>query len=185
MTAELETRLAELEQGTDLATALAFYDALPAVSVEDVIGSWKGSGVPTGNPFDGLLELFGWHGKRFVSADEAFPLLFDKASGGTFSIDPARIPISMVAQHADLARNAAVAGIFKVGSGLLASSKPHARLRMTEYRGVVSATMIYDSLPINDVFRAVGPDTLVGAMDLRGLPAPFIFVLRREAGTAA
>jgi hypothetical protein len=26
---------------------------------------------------------------------------------------------------------------------------------MTEYRGVVSATMIYDALPINDVFRKV------------------------------
>jgi hypothetical protein len=40
--------------------------------------------------------------------------------------------------------------------------------------------MCYDALPINDVFRKVDDDTLVGAMDMRGLDAPFMFVLRRE-----
>lgn len=40
--------------------------------------------------------------------------------------------------------------------------------------------MCYDALPINDVFRKVDDDTLVGAMDLRGLEMPFMFVLRRD-----
>ena len=48
------------------------------------------------------------------------------------------------------------------------------------YRGVLTATMCYDALPINDVFRKVDNDTLVGAMDLRGLEMPFMFVLRRD-----
>jgi Domain of unknown function (DUF4334) len=52
---------------------------------------------------------------------------------------------------------------------------------MTEYLGVVSAPMIYDALPINDVFRAVGADTVVGAMDMRGFEQPFMFLLRRQA----
>ena len=60
------------------------------------------------------------------------------------------------------------------------TGRPAARLRMVEYRGVVTGTMIYDALPINDHFRAVDDDTLLGAMDLRGLPDPFLFVLRRE-----
>jgi hypothetical protein len=30
------------------------------------------------------------------------------------------------------------------------------------------------------VFRKVDDDTLVGAMDLRGLEMPFMFVLRRD-----
>jgi hypothetical protein len=30
------------------------------------------------------------------------------------------------------------------------------------------------------VFRRVGPDVVVGAMDMRGLPAPFFFVLERD-----
>lgn len=184
MTTDAETRLAALEKGTDLATALAYYDALPAVTVAQILGNWKGNGIATDNPFDGLLEQFGWHGKRFDSADEAYPLVFDKGSGDTISIDPSRIPISIALEHGELARSSAAAGLFKLGAGLIASSRPHARLRMTEYRGIVSATMIYDALPINDVFRAAGPDTLVGAMDMRGLANPFFFVLRRESGAA-
>jgi hypothetical protein len=45
---------------------------------------------------------------------------------------------------------------------------------------VLTATMCYDALPINDVFRKVDDDTLVGAMDLRGLEMSFMFVLRRD-----
>jgi hypothetical protein len=55
-----------------------------------------------------------------------------------------------------------------------------ARLRMTEYRGRLSATMVYDDRPILDVFRKVDRDTLLGLMDARDLP-PYFFVLRREA----
>jgi hypothetical protein len=53
---------------------------------------------------------------------------------------------------------------------------------MVEYRDVVTATMVYDALPAHDAFRRVDPDTVVGATDLRGMPRPFFFVLRREAG---
>jgi hypothetical protein len=49
---------------------------------------------------------------------------------------------------------------------------------MIEHRGVVTATMSYDALPINDHFRRVDDATLLGVMDLRGAP-PFFFVLRR------
>ncbi len=51
---------------------------------------------------------------------------------------------------------------------------------MTEFRGVVTATMIYDSLPIQDMFRAAASDTLLGLMDLRGMAQPFFSVLRRD-----
>jgi len=49
-----------------------------------------------------------------------------------------------------------------------------------EYRGKVSATMIYDYLPINDVFRKVDDNTVLGLMDFKGMPQPFFFVLDRE-----
>ncbi len=51
---------------------------------------------------------------------------------------------------------------------------------MTEFRGIVTATMIYDRLPINDVFRAADADTLLGLMDMRDMAQPFFFMLRRE-----
>ncbi|MFN2320273.1 MAG: DUF4334 domain-containing protein [Dermatophilaceae bacterium] len=37
---------------------------------------------------------------------------------------------------------------------------------------------------MHDHFRAVDADTLIGAMDLRGLSDPFLFVLRRESWPA-
>ena len=56
-----------------------------------------------------------------------------------------------------------------------------ASLRMVEYRGVVTATMVYDRHPIFDSFRAIDARTMMGAMDRKGEPAPLMFVLRRRA----
>ncbi|MFP4445899.1 MAG: DUF4334 domain-containing protein [Desulfosudaceae bacterium] len=39
---------------------------------------------------------------------------------------------------------------------------------------------MYDQLPINDIFRKVDADTVLGAMDMKGSSRPFFFVLRRE-----
>ncbi len=54
-----------------------------------------------------------------------------------------------------------------------------ARLRAVEYRGVVSAAMIYDKHPTIDYFRAVDADTLMGVMDHKGDTASLYFFLRR------
>ena len=48
-------------------------------------------------------------------------------------------------------------------------------------RGVATAALLYDSLPIVDVFRRVDDAVVLGLMDMRGLDAPFAFVLRRAA----
>ncbi len=56
-----------------------------------------------------------------------------------------------------------------------------ARLRRVEYRGVATATMLYDRHPILDHFRAVAEDVVLGAMDRKGEPAPLMFYLRRRA----
>jgi hypothetical protein len=53
---------------------------------------------------------------------------------------------------------------------------------MITYRGKSSATMIYDQLPINDVFRKIDEDAVFGVMDLKGMKSPFFFILRREHG---
>jgi GXWXG protein/Domain of unknown function (DUF4334) len=185
MAADPQSRLAELEASADRIEIMRFYDSLPAATIEQMIGSWRGNGLPTGHIFDGLLEKFRWHGKRFDSPEAAHPLVFRDDRGRPFSIDPSRIPISILMARIDLARSNAAAGLFRLFSRMFATDKPQARLRMTEYRGVVSATMIYDALPINDIFRAVGPGTLVGAMDMRGFEQPFMFLLRREAPVAA
>lgn len=179
-TPESAQRLRQLESGTTTEAALAFFDSLPPVEIATMIGAWRGRGVDTGHPIDGLLERFGWHGKRFTGPDGAHPLIFDRARGGVFSANPAMIPIGFVVRHADLFRHPLAGRLFRVFGVMFRTDQPKARLRMTEYRGVVSATMIYDSLPINDIFRKVDDDTVLGVMDLRFTPQPFFFVLRRE-----
>ena len=56
-----------------------------------------------------------------------------------------------------------------------------ASIRRVEYRGVVTATMVYDTQPILDHFRRVDERTLLGAMDRKGDAQPLLFLLRRRA----
>jgi hypothetical protein len=53
---------------------------------------------------------------------------------------------------------------------------------MTEYRGKLSATMIYDQLPINDVFRKLDDNTVLAVMDNKNIKDPFFFKLIRDQG---
>ena len=63
---------------------------------------------------------------------------------------------------------------------MLGTGLPRARLRQVTYRGTQTAAMVYDQLAIIDVFRAVDDDTRLGVMDMKGMDAPFFFVLRRD-----
>ena len=174
-------RLGELEPAAPHDQVAAFYDSLPPVTVAEMIGAWKGSEIATGHPFDGLLGPSGWHGKNFRSAEDVDPLVFRGKDGNLFAGDPARMPMGLLERFPRLSRHPANAALFRALSPhLLRTSKPKARLRMTEYRGATSATMVYDDLPINDVFRKVDADTMLGAMDIRGHAEPFFFVLHRE-----
>lgn len=55
-----------------------------------------------------------------------------------------------------------------------------AALRRVEYRGVVTATMVYDKHAIFDHFRAVNADTVLGVMDRKGETPTLYFWLRRR-----
>ena len=57
-----------------------------------------------------------------------------------------------------------------------------AALRRVEYRGVVTATMIYDKHAIFDHFRRVNENTVLGVMDRKGeTPALYFWLRRRPA----
>jgi len=165
-------------EGVPPEEALAMFDALPPVSLEAMIGNWRGGGVPTGHALDGLLEAYGWHGKRFVSPDEVDPLVFTAGRGKTVALDPRYLPVGLVCALRPH-RWGWTAGVFALASRLIRTRQPTARLRMIEHGGVTSAAMIYDRQPIIDHFREVEPGLLLGLMDLRGMP-PFVFTLRRE-----
>ncbi|WP_431469562.1 DUF4334 domain-containing protein [Sphingosinithalassobacter sp. LHW66-3] len=170
----------ELEAGVGAARALAFYDSLPSVAEAAMLGSWRGSEVPSGHSLDGLLARSGWHGKRFDNAEAVHPLVFAKADGSRFCVDPARLPLALLVRRPGLAGRVTSPRLLALAAPLLATTRPAARLRRLEYRGVVTATMLYDAQPIHDAFRAIDADTMLGAMDMRGFSAPYLFLLRRE-----
>ncbi|MGK8523073.1 DUF4334 domain-containing protein [Nocardia asteroides] len=169
---------------TDVHTAQeawALFDRLPAARVEEITtGRWRGEELPTGHPMDGVLVASGWYGKQFDGPEDVHPLLF--TSGGTvFPVDPRRVPLSL-AGRVPLSGVRAVRKTLPLVRPALRTSKPTARLREVEYRGVTSAAMVYDHLPIIDHFRRAAEHTLLGVMDLRGMAEPYFFVLHRDIG---
>ncbi len=44
--------------------------------------------------------------------------------------------------------------------------------------------MIYDQLPVNDVFRKLDDHSVIGARDLRGSTKPYFFALTRDESLA-
>ena len=159
--------------------ALAWFDSLEPVAVESILGSWEGSSIPTGHPMDGSLEALCWHGKRFDSAEEVHPLIFRAADGSLFSVDPTRLPSKPASDPAVLGNPLVAALMRRLMLPLARTTASSARLRMVAHRGQVSAAMVYDKLPIVDVFRRIDDDTLLGVMDMKGAPQPFFFRLRR------
>jgi len=141
--------------------ALNFYDELDAVELEEMTGTWRGFELRTGHPMDGILEKMHWYGKAFHSVDNVDPLLFYKKNGSIFPADPGRLVDKMK---------------------LVPSDGGEARLRMVEHRGRITATMIYDHLPIMDHFRKVSVDVVMGMMDMKNHPLPYFFYLKKLGG---
>lgn len=163
--------------------ALEIFDGLEPVDTDFLLGAWKGAGFPTGHALDGLLEAYHWHGKRFENTEHVHPLVFSSLGGGTVSVNPVLVmPGLSLVDHLPFLKSRFAGRIFQAFLLLFATRRSRARLRLTSYRGKVSATMIYDHLPINDVFRKIDENTVLGLMDLKGVEQPFFFVLRRERG---
>ncbi|WP_221652285.1 DUF4334 domain-containing protein [Actinotalea ferrariae] len=157
---------------------LEHYDTLPPIATAELRGLWRGSGVPTGHPLDGALERLGWFGKRFDDEDRVHPLVF-RAGHGLVSVRPGLVPLGLVLRVAPALRTAPAAAAFRAVRPLLTTRTPHGRLREVRFRGVVSAAIVYDDLPIIDVFRADDDGSVLGAMDARGMARPYLFRLRR------
>ncbi len=159
--------------------ALAVFDALQPADTDFMLGRWKGAELHTGNAMDGLLAATGWYGKEFVDADRVHPLVFSGRTGQLLRLEPRKLFAGMALANV-AARLPVITRVFRLMLPLLKTRRSRARLRMTEYRGKVSATMIYDNLPINDVFRKVDDNTVLGVMDLKGLKQPYFFILHRD-----
>lgn len=123
----------------------SFFDSLPAVAEETMLGEWKGGVFNTGHPGEAQLGALKWGGKTFRDANDVDPIVCNNADGSRTASD--------------------VMG--------------RATLRAVAYRGVVTATMVYDKHAIFDHFRQVDANTVLGAMDRKGDPVPLYFYLER------
>lgn len=177
-TGDHAARLARLQGGCTPEQVWDLFDELPAARAEELSGRWKGSELATGHSFDGLLTASGWYGKQFEDTENVHPLLF-AAGGDIFAVEPRSVAFGFAARFPSQAV-AAGRKLLSVLRPVLRTRKPRARLRNVEYRGKVGAAMIYDHLPIIDVFRRVDENTLVGVMDSRNIEQPYFFVLRRD-----
>jgi hypothetical protein len=158
--------------------ALQLFDSLEPVNLDFTIGRWQGSGLHTNHPMDGLLEASGWYGKEFVDPENVHPLLFLGKQGEIFKVAPNPAAMHWVLKLPVL-KSKYLKPLLKLVNFVLKTEASQARLRMMEYRGKLSATMLYDYLPINDSFRKVDDNTILGVMDFKNLPQPFFFILRR------
>ncbi len=142
----------------DTGEACRLFDALEPVGPHELFGTWKGRELPSGHPLDRWLEKSGWYGKAFHSAEHVDPLLFHNPFGKPFPLHP--FPPGLI-------------------TNLLGGARGAARLRQMEWRGKTSAVMVYDQLPIQDHFRKVNEDVLLGMMDCKGMKQPYFFLLAR------
>ncbi|NEQ50601.1 MAG: DUF4334 domain-containing protein [Leptolyngbya sp. SIO3F4] len=178
----LETPQTILQAGkTTTPKALQLFDSLEPVNLDFMLGRWQGSGLHTDHPMDGLLEASNWYGKEFINPETVHPLLFLTPQREIIKVAPQPIAMKWGLKIPGL-KSDFMQPLLGITTSLLKTEESQARLRMMEYRGKVSATMIYDYLPINDSFRKVDDNTVLGIMDYKESPQPFFFILRRDSG---
>ena len=159
--------------------AIRFFDSLEIAPKELLYGKWKGSELSTGHPMEGLLTASKWHGKQFIDDENVHPLVFDRSNGAQFLVNPGMLPMNLPVNKFP---KKLIGTAIKLFRPLIKTKKSRARLRMVEYRGKVSASMVYDQVGIIDVFRKVDDNTIFGAMDIKAYPDKriYFFILERE-----
>jgi hypothetical protein len=162
------------------ADALAWFDRQEPVPLEELTGRWRGEELSSGHPFDGLLARHGWYGKEFLDAERVHPLLFTDGTGAPHPVDPTLAPLTLLRRHPRWLGSPPAAAAFPLARRLLRTCRPAARTRMVQHRGVLTSALVYDRLPVVDVLRRVSADSLVGLMDMRGVPQPYFFLLHRD-----
>ncbi|WP_193393696.1 GXWXG domain-containing protein, partial [Rhizobium ecuadorense] len=88
----------------DQQTVLEEFQSFPPIVPRELVGLWKGRGIPSGHPFDGVLENLGWFGKRFTPDMRADALLFRSGERRLVAIDPRWIPLALALRFHHIGR---------------------------------------------------------------------------------
>jgi hypothetical protein len=164
------------ERKASVEKALAIFDQLEPASLDFMQGQWRGYEILTGHPIDGLLEPSGWYGKLFIDPENVHPLLiYSLNRKRLFAINPLFIPLGI-----NFPKTKVLRFFMALLKPILKTKKSKARMRMIEYRGKLTGTMVYDAKAICDHFARIDNHTMLGVMDLKGSPNPYFFVLERD-----
>ncbi len=166
----LEDKKANLDE------ALQIFDSLSPTTSDFMIGRWKGCEIDTGHPMNGILSYSGWYGKLFLNNESVHPLLFyAKKETELYAVNPKLVPMK-----ANVPRKKILRSMIELSRLFLATKEPKARLRKIEYRGKLCAAMVYDDIPVIDMFAKIDDNSVLGIMDFKKEPEPFIFSLERD-----
>lgn len=75
----------ESQQISDPAELDAIWAMLDTVTVEEILGDWRGGELPTGHRMDGRLAAVGWYGKWFRSWYDVAPMVCRGEDGELYS----------------------------------------------------------------------------------------------------
>jgi len=163
----------------DQQTVLEQFQHLPPIAPCELVGLWKGRGIPANHPFDGVLENLGWYGKRFMTDMRADALLFRSGEHRLTAVDPKWIPLHWALRFDRLGRTRMARNLFSYLQRRLRAKGPVAAVKTLAFEGVESAAMVYYHQPIIDYFRRLDELRLMGAMTISGDARIYFFELQR------
>jgi len=147
----------------------AFFDQLPPVELEFMVGTWRYANVPSNNRQDYLLEMIDFHGKRFYGADTNYQVdpVICWSGGKLIRVGSMpywlfkRIPETTPSREQPVRR----AILHKYNQCCVLpfsqTKEPHAHNMIVEHRGVCTTAMVYDHMPMVDVFKKVDDNTIM------------------------
>ena len=159
--------------------AFAWFDTLEPVETGLLQGKWRGTEMPTGHPMDGMLAASGWWGKDISGTKSVHPLLFADLFHHVFSGNPGMLPLRAFMR----ATRFLVRVLFILVSPFIHTKKPRASLIGVNYRGKATTAMVYDQLPVMDIFAKIDDHMIVGVTELKWVAdMGYFFLLSRVEG---
>ncbi|MDR3013650.1 MAG: DUF4334 domain-containing protein [Chitinispirillales bacterium] len=168
----------EIPQKMTQKEALELFRSLKPVKPDELWGTWVGEEIKTDHPMDGLLTAVGWQGKTFVDMENVHPLLYKlRKNGKVRYADVGKLPIGFFMNFPRWL----IKTIFFFVAPFVTTKKSSTRIREILCEGEVSATMVYDKIPMLEHFRRFDDNTLLGLADLKSVPdKKFYFTLKNR-----
>ncbi|PDS27771.1 GXWXG domain-containing protein [Rhizobium phaseoli] len=163
----------------------AWFSSLKPVRPVEMIGLWRGVGIPSDHPLDGVLENLGWFGKRFHADMRADALLFQWRADRLVAIEPGFLPIRLAIKAAPFGRTRVARIWFSYLQKALRARGTTASLALQPSEDGATAAMRYDRQPIVDYFRWMNAQELAGMMCIAGDARHYFFKLRTIDAVAA